>query len=205
MYLKLPGVRVRVTFLFAAFMALALHSGRALPFGTVFFSALLHECAHLAFLLSYGCRGLTLTLLPGGAGLGGAALSRLSYRHTLVCALAGPAVNLLLAAALFLCARAFPKPALAYAARVNLALGCGNLLPLSFLDGGRALAAFFALKIKSPVPFAGTDKIDLAVSVLLCALTAALYIAGQKPLFLLLFTAYCLATMLKDQCLRRQK
>ena len=187
LYLKLPGVRVHVTFLFAAALALAVNAGRARAVGTVFVSALLHECAHLAFLLSYGARGLTLTLHPGGARIGGAALSALPYPKLLACVLAGPAVNLLLAGALVLCGRG----AFLYAARVNLMLGAGNLLPLSFLDGGRALDCVLALAQKSPVPGAARGVVDM---ICVCAMLFACVIGtakGADTLFLWLFTAYC--------------
>lgn len=192
MYLDLPGVRVHVSFLFAAFAALALHGARTLPAAVLFFSALLHECAHLVFLLSFGCRGLTLTLLPGGARISGAGLQALPYQKALLCVLAGPGVNLLLAAALFLCAARFPAPVFRLGAKVNLQLGAFNLLPLSFLDGGRALQSLAALKAKSPVPDGAFKFLDLCVVAALSVLTAALAAMGRDALFLLVFTAYCI-------------
>ena len=191
MYFKLPGVRIKVTFLFAAALALALDAGRAAAVGTVFFSALLHECAHLALLLSYGEKDLTLLLLPGGARIENASLQLLPYKKLLVCALAGPAVNLLLAGALFLCAGRSGDAFFARAARVNLLLGGCNLLPVSFLDGGRALHAFLALKSKNPVPEGVRKVTDLAAVAALAAAAVFLWLTGRDALFFALFAGYC--------------
>lgn len=197
MYLKLPRVTVYITFLFAAALALAVNVGRAGAVGVLFVSALLHECAHLALLISYGETDLTLTLRPGGASIENASLSALPYKKLLVCALAGPAVNLLLAAALFCCEKCFPGPFFGQAARVNLLLGGLNLLPLSFLDGGRALDCVFALKRKSPVPFRARRLADIALVLLLAAACLWLRLTGRDALFLALFTAYCAVSMLR--------
>ena len=191
MYLKLPGVTVRVTFLFAAALALAAHAGRADALGILFVSALLHEGAHLALLLSYGEKDLTLLLLPGGARIENAVPEALSYQKTLACALAGPAVNLLLAGALFLCAGRKGGALFPQAARVNLLLGACNLLPLSFLDGGRALDSLLCLKRKSPVPGRVRKLTDLLLVCGLGAGAAGLWLTGRDAAFLALFAAYC--------------
>ena len=197
MYLKLPRVKIHVTFLFAAMLALAVNTGRAEAVGAVFVSALLHECAHLALLLSYGAKGLTLTLLPGGARIENAALQTLSYPRQLACALAGPAVNLMLAGLLSICAARFGEELFSQAARVNWLLGGFNLLPLSFLDGGRALDCILCLKRKSPVPGGVRRGIDIFVVALLAAAAVYFLFTGRDALFLLLFTAYCAAGVIR--------
>ncbi len=191
MYLKLPRVTVRVTFLFAAALALAANTGRAEAVGTVFVSALLHECAHLALLLSYGEKDLTLLLLPGGARIENAALQALPYRKLLVCALAGPAVNLLLAGALYLCFLRSHGAFFLQAAEVNLLLGGCNLLPVSFLDGGRALESLVCLKRKSPVPLRVRRLTDICTVLLLAAASVRLWLTGRDAVFFGLFAAYC--------------
>lgn len=190
MYLRLRRVKIHVTFFFAAALAFALNSENAARVGAVFAGALLHECAHLALLLSYGCTGLTLTLRPGGAVISGAGAEMLPPQKLLVAVLAGPAVNLTLAGALALCARRWRAGPLYYAAGVNLLLGAANLLPLGFLDGGRALACLRAVKGKDVPPRAAAAA-DILTLVFLCALTAAAALAGRDPLFSAMFTAYC--------------
>ncbi len=197
MYFKLPRVKIHVTFLFAAVLALAVNAGRAQAVGTVFVSALLHECAHLALLLSYGAKNLTLTLLPGGARIENAALQALSYPRQLACVLAGPAVNLTLACVLSFCAVRFGGDLFPQAARVNWLLGGFNLLPLSFLDGGRALDCILCLKRKSPVPGRVRRGVDIALVSLLAAVSLYFLFTGRDALFLLLFTAYCAAGVVR--------
>ncbi len=115
-----------------------LDQGGAVP--QVLAACALHEGGHLLAIRLLGGRVAAFRVSCVGAEL------RLSSRHPLgpgrelAAALAGPAVNLLLALA---CAglgegwHCF--------AGLNLALGCFNLLPLYPLDGGRALGCLLAL------------------------------------------------------------
>ena len=115
-----------------------LDQGGAVP--QVLTACALHEGGHWLAIRLLGGRVAALRVTCVGAEL------RLSARHPmspageLLAALAGPAVNLLLALA---CAglgegwHCF--------AGLNLALGCFNLLPLAPLDGGRALGCLLAL------------------------------------------------------------
>ena len=93
-------------------------------------AAAAHELGHLAAIRGAGGRVSYLRLTAAGAEL--RLVGTLSYRRELLCALSGPAVNILLA---FAAARV---DAVVFAG-LNLALGCFNLLPLSALDGGKAL------------------------------------------------------------------
>ena len=191
MYLRLGSVRVHVTFLFAAAAAYIANTGRGEEIVIVFVSALLHECAHAVFLLSYGCRELTLELNPGGAKLRGAGLELLGAKQTLCAALAGPALNLLLAGALAVCRRLRPSPVFDEGCGVNLLLGGVNLLPLSFLDGGRALDCLLLLFSKQPPHPSRRRALDLLLLAALALFSAALLLCRRDAFFMLLFTAYC--------------
>ena len=194
MWLKLGRLRVRCTFLFAVFLALLLQGpGRETLLLLLLFAAL-HECAHALLLLRFGCEGLTLTLLPGGLRLADDAFAGLSHRQTAAAALAGPVCNLLLAAG---CAGLYIRlrqPCFLISARLNLLLCCGNLLPLSFLDGG---AAFYALlsQYKKNAPRSPRGG-DLLCSAALCLLCGGLLYARKRADFLLAFTGYCLSYQL---------
>jgi len=113
-------------------------------------AAAAHELGHIAAILLCGGRidGIRL-------GLGDASIRTgfLTYRAELVCALAGPAVNLL-------CFAAFRTRFSAFAA-MSLLLGAFNLLPMRPLDGGRLLRA--ALQC------AGRDETALGAASLLTA------------------------------------
>lgn len=103
---------------------------------SVLCAAVAHELGHLLCVWAVGGRVILLRLTAAGAELrmDGA----LSYVRELLCVLSGPAVNLLLAV------WAAQTGRLVFSG-LNLALGLFNLLPLSALDGGRALFCAGAL------------------------------------------------------------
>lgn len=103
--------------------------------GAVLLAALCHELGHYAVLRSRGgwVRHMEISTLGANMQVAG----RLSYGSELLAAAGGPAVNLLLAAALAALGRWWePLYLLAGAQGV---LGCFNLLPILPLDGGRML------------------------------------------------------------------
>lgn len=99
-------------------------------------AAVAHELGHLAAIYALGGRVCRLRLTAAGAEL--RLEGTMSYGRELLCALAGPLVNLLLAYA------AAQAGWLVFAG-LNLALALFNLLPLSVLDGGRALSCAVAV------------------------------------------------------------
>ena len=100
-------------------------------------SCALHELGHLwaLKLLRVPVKGIRITAVGAEIMMDG----ELSYWGELFAALAGPAVNLLLAAALC------RLPGGGMAAGLNLVLACFNLLPVRGLDGGRALQCLLSL------------------------------------------------------------
>ena len=93
-------------------------------------AAAIHEAGHWVAIRTVRGRIRRLRLSAVGAEL--QLEGTLSYGQELVCALAGPAVSLITA---FLTAKAGRD----VFAGLNLTLGLFNLLPVSTLDGGRAL------------------------------------------------------------------
>jgi len=124
----------------------------------VFGCVVLHELGHALMARRYRIGTHDITLYPIG---GVASLTRIPSRpsHELAIALAGPAVNVVIAAALF--AGAFLTGVggqaaigdmvggsfLINLACVNVALVAFNLLPAFPMDGGRVLRAFLAMRI----------------------------------------------------------
>lgn len=159
-------IRIHLTFvLFLLWIAMSHYAagGRAAALEGVvyivllFLCVVLHEFGHIFAARRYGVRTPDVTLLPIG---GVARLERIPEQPSqeLVVALAGPAVNLAIAAALFLLFGAPPaegatepqNPGVGLFARlgaVNLFLALFNLIPAFPMDGGRVLRAFLAHKL----------------------------------------------------------
>ena len=191
MYLNIAGVRIHVGFAAAAFAAWALNSGRRRLYAIGFAGVLLHELTHLFLMRRYGCRRSVVEVLPGGVRISSDDARRLGYRQTLLVLLGAPAVNLVLGTA-FLCARRFaPYAVLREAAAVNLALGAANLLPLSFLDGGRALWEYIAYRYGDAAAGKASAADGICCALLLAA-AAALALRGIYPIPYYAFCLYCL-------------
>lgn len=151
-------VRIHVTFfLLLAFVAFAYGPLGALLTLSLFFCVLLHEFGHIFAARRYGIRTPDVTLLPIG---GLARLERMPKKPSqeLAVALAGPAVNVVIAGALFLFLGAAPVPSLTPDLRsiggflqtvmlANLWLALFNLIPAFPMDGGRVLRALLATRL----------------------------------------------------------
>ena len=155
------GVPVRLHFTFILLMVLMAAFGlnatesaesQLLLIGLLFFSVLLHEAGHAVVAKRFGIGTIEIVVFPIG---GVARLERQpTPKEEIWIALAGPVVNLALAAALFvyigstLGMGAILDPAgpnftgrIAYG---NLALALFNLLPAYPMDGGRVLRSVLA-------------------------------------------------------------
>jgi len=114
----------------------------------LFGSVVLHELGHALAARSFGIRTAHITLYPFG---GIAALLDMprTPRQELVVALAGPAVNFVLAAGFgvlwILTGLGWGLPAILVG--INLVMGLFNLVPAFPMDGGRVLRALLAQRM----------------------------------------------------------
>ena len=171
--------RLEVTWGCAVGVALAMAAGAGSILPLAALSALCHELGHLAALAAAGAEVERFRLTAFGAEIR-ADTRYLPYGREILCTLAGPAVNLVLALVL---ARAAGDYALAGA---NLLLGLFNLLPIPSLDGGRALYLFLSWR-RDPI---WADQIcrraGLGCSLGLTAVALLLTLWHGAGLFLLL-------------------
>jgi len=163
---KLFGVPVRFHFTFVLLLIFLLFIGigdrqsgasTAIYIAALFASVLLHELGHTLVAKRYGIRTIEIVMYPIGG------ISRPERapkpREELWVALAGPTVNIAIAAALLawvslhtgiLIIDELRRPSdanlLQRIAYGNLLLGLFNLLPAYPMDGGRVLRAFLALR-----------------------------------------------------------
>lgn len=189
-------VRVHLTFLLLlAFIGFANYAraGGAAALGSVvyilllFGCVLLHEFGHVFAARRYGVQTPDVTLLPIG---GVARLERIPEkpRQELVVALAGPAVNVVIAAVLLLALGGFgdgafrltdprqglPERLLA----ANLFLAGFNLIPAFPMDGGRVLRALLAYRMG----YARATRIAAGVGQFTAFALGVLGLFGGNPL-----------------------
>lgn len=132
-------------------------------------AATLHELGHLLAIISFGGHVTCLRLSAAGAELrlGGV----LSYGAELVCALAGPTVNLALA---YCAAQTGTERGFLFAG-LNLTQGVFNLLPVSVLDGGRCICAIAAMVIDPDKVNTLRRAMDYVMTTLLVAAGAIIF------------------------------
>jgi len=166
---RLAGIDIFVHFTFLILLAwialsgygqngdIALAAVGLLLTAAVFAIIVLHELGHAMAARMYGIATRDIILLPIG---GVARLERMPEKpvQELVVALAGPAVNVVLAALLFVIGsiRSFADPEAAFALGagiidqlfwINVFLIGFNLLPAFPMDGGRVLRALLAMRL----------------------------------------------------------
>jgi len=170
---KLFGIPVFIHFTFLLFLAwvgaMSWHEAQSLSAAlegvlficTIFACVVLHELGHALTARRYGIPTRDITLLPIG---GVARLERMpdDPRQELWVALAGPVVNVVIAAALFVGSQVSASmfslgveglTTGSFVARVivvNIFLVLFNLLPAFPMDGGRVLRALLATRMEYP-------------------------------------------------------
>ena len=125
---------------------------------TLFVCVLLHEFGHALTARRYGIRTKHITLLPIG-GLAMLESMPKEPRQEVIVALAGPAVNIAIAAVLFLLIQVAGRPGaifdfdiiqggfLANVLAANLILAIFNMIPAFPMDGGRVLRALLSMRM----------------------------------------------------------
>jgi stage IV sporulation protein FB len=194
-------VRIHVTFLLLlSWIGLVYYRTAGLPAAVsgivficlVFLCVLLHEFGHALAARRYGIRTPDITLLPIG---GVARLERMPEKpvQEFVVAIAGPLVNVVIAAILMLffgIPDKFPNPLTIQHAGVSLAekllavnvgLVLFNLLPAFPMDGGRILRALLALR----QPYARATQIAAGVGQMMAFVFGFIGLTQGQPMLVL--------------------
>ncbi len=175
--LRLGKLGICPGFFWLVTAALFLDALEALP--PVLFAALCHEMGHLASLCLFGVSVEGICLTAMGAEIS-ADTRYLPYWKDILCTLSGPFVNLLLA---FLLARESGNYLLAGASFLQ---GAFNLLPITGLDGGRALQLLFCWMFGPVVGDRIANAVGLACAGALVVVTGYLVICRGTGACLLL-------------------
>ena len=154
---------------------------------SVFGCVLLHEFGHALAARRYGIVTQDVTLLPIG---GVARLARMPEepKQELVVALAGPAVNVAIAAVLFPLIALTGKAFLAQLFAINLVLALFNMLPAFPMDGGRVLRALLAQRMSyvRATDLAATIGKGMAMLLAFAGLFGLPGVLGANPMLLLI-------------------
>ena len=144
------------------------------------FAVLLHECGHILLLTLSGGKLTGLKFALCGITLN--AEYPPSYFSKILISLGGPLVGIV---CFFLCRNA--GKTLTLFSNINLWLSLFNLLPISFLDGGSALEAFFLMFFSYERATALSRAVSLITAVILwsVAVYVFLFLNGSASLFLL--------------------
>lgn len=203
-------IRLHPTFFLLLMWVAAVHwlrgGAAAVPAGVgfivlLFGCVLLHEMGHVFAARRYGIRTPEVTLLPIG---GVAALERMPEKPSqeIVVALAGPAVNLAIAAVLIVLLGArfggqeiasleqVQNGWLAQLAAANVALVVFNLIPAFPMDGGRVLRAVLATRMG----FVRATRIAASVGQGIAVLLGILGLLGNPLLVLVAIFVFLAAS-----------
>lgn len=136
MKLTILGIKVTVSYLFCASVCLMMLCDRTGLFIPMLLAMFIHEMGHLLLMWIYDCAPTEIKLIPGSVQICSPVCES---KPVVLILIAGPIINIIVFAIVFLSIIMFRDTYYLDFALVNLIYGVFNLLPLTGLDGGSAL------------------------------------------------------------------
>ena len=141
---KISGVQVKLNPLFLLLCLTYVYLGLAREILVILGSLLVHETAHGLMAKIMGLKIAEIDLFPFGGQAKIEDFTGLDPEKEIYVALAGPVISLSMAAVFYFLPLRMDPLNLDMLIKVNLLLGCLNLLPALPLDGGRVLRALLS-------------------------------------------------------------
>ncbi len=192
MSVRIGNLTVHISFSFAVFLAVAANIAGGESLLLSFLFSFLHEAVHLIFLYFSGIKKAEISLYPGGVKICCEGMNLLSYRKTVTTTLSAPVFNIISGAVFFFLSELSGNDTLYLCCVINFLFGIVNLLPLTFLDGGRALEALLSVGMSDERVREIMNCLSIWSLVFLFLLFFAGFILGKVQIFLLFFCVYCL-------------
>lgn len=178
---------------FALFFALTANTVAGKTYIIVLIFSLIHESMHIILLFLFGIKTAFLRFGAGGISMEADGFNLLSYKKTVLCTIIPPVLNIASGGIFYLVFLYTENPMLYEAAIINFVLGTGNMLPFSFLDGGRALEAFLSIFYSMEKALKICDAISFFVLIIIGVVFFLTLISGKRYLFVVFFFFYCLS------------
>lgn len=196
MRVKLGKTALRINISFAAVVTLMLILDESGMCAVALFCCIIHEAGHIICLLIFGEQPASVELSFYGIKLERKEPSILTVPEELAVYIAGPAMNIILSAALFLFAA--EQEGIKTAAVISLCVGAFNLIPCSPLDGGNVLLHLISLFTDSEK----AEKLSSDISVIILipmAVSGIIMLFKSGNITLIAVTAYLAAVCISKR------
>ena len=169
----------------------------------IFFSAIfVHELSHIFTLKHFGAEIKGVYIYPFGIDIC-ADTHLLSYKKELAVTLAGGFANLICASLGSLYLHFYPSETVLFFVLCHFSLGIFNLLPLSILDGGRAVRLILYDKFEIDTAYYIQLFVDGLSSVLMLILCSFAFIFSDFNLSVLMLTGYSIIAVICLLCAKK--
>lgn len=137
MNFRVSGIKIEVSFLFAAIIALLFITDKTGLFAPSFLACLIHETGHLAAMKAVKSQVKSISLKPAAVEITRSPCK--SAKSIMIIQASGPLSNITVFAVFLILSFSVHCETLLIFAVINLAYGAFNLLPVKGLDGGNLL------------------------------------------------------------------